>query len=85
VGYGDVELVRTPTNPDGGNQMTAVDIMPVAEATALFRKWHRPDIAALYRLAGYYRQLASSPASRSYTGRGSGRFVWRTPCWRVLA
>jgi 8-oxo-dGTP pyrophosphatase MutT (NUDIX family) len=60
VGYGDVELVGRPTNPDGGEQIVEVVVVPVEEAAALFLRWQRPDIAALYTLAHYYRHTAPS-------------------------
>lgn len=56
VGFGDVDLVGRPTNPVGGEVIAAVDVVSVDEAAALFRQWHRPDIAALYLLAHHERQ-----------------------------
>jgi 8-oxo-dGTP diphosphatase len=56
VGYGDVELAAQPTNPIGGEQVAEVAVVSVAEAAALFRRWQRPDIAALYGLADLYRR-----------------------------
>jgi ribosomal protein S18 acetylase RimI-like enzyme len=55
VGYGDVALVGQPTNPQHGEYVVAVDVFPVMEAAALFRHWQRPDLAALYVLAGRHR------------------------------
>jgi 8-oxo-dGTP pyrophosphatase MutT (NUDIX family) len=58
VGYGDVELMGRPTNPAGAEQITAVDLTSVEEASSLFRQWQRPDLAALYRLAHQERQAS---------------------------
>ncbi|MFN8660994.1 MAG: NUDIX hydrolase [Thermomicrobiales bacterium] len=51
VGYGAIELVAAPTNPPGGEEVIAVNVMPVEAAEQLFRQWQRPDIAALFRMA----------------------------------
>jgi 8-oxo-dGTP diphosphatase len=58
-GYGDVALDGPPTNPDGGEQIAEVAVVSVDEASALFRRWQRPDIAALYDLAHLSRLHAS--------------------------
>jgi 8-oxo-dGTP pyrophosphatase MutT (NUDIX family) len=61
VGFGEIALVGQPTNPVGGEQVTAVEVMPLTSAEALFWRWQRPDIAALYRLAAHCRQSAAEP------------------------
>ena len=53
VGYGQIEIVGRPTNPGGGEQFTEVAVVPVSEAAAAFRRWQRPDIAALYLQADH--------------------------------
>jgi 8-oxo-dGTP pyrophosphatase MutT (NUDIX family) len=58
VGFGEIALVGQPTNPVGGEQVTAVEVMPVTSAEAVFRQWQRADIAALYRLAANFLQSA---------------------------
>jgi 8-oxo-dGTP pyrophosphatase MutT (NUDIX family) len=71
VGYGDVDLLGPPTNPDGGEQIVDVAVVPVEEAAALFRRWQRPDIAALYALAHDYRHTAASGEPWSDRGRAN--------------
>ncbi len=51
VGFGDVELVGPPTNPPDGEPVASVALLPVTAAAALFDRWQRPDLAALYGLA----------------------------------
>lgn len=58
VGYGDVELIGAPTNPDDGEQIASVDLVSVAEAARRFIAANRPDIADLYRLAERLRGRA---------------------------
>ena len=63
VGYGDVALVGQPTNPQHGEQVAAVEVVPALAAAALFRHWQRPDLAALYLLADRQRR-EERPATR---------------------
>jgi 8-oxo-dGTP diphosphatase len=56
VGTGAVALIGQPTNPLGGEQIAAVELVPVDAAVALFREWQRPDIAVLYLLAHQLRR-----------------------------
>lgn len=56
VGCGEVALIGQPTNPDGGEEVVEVSVMPIKAAERLFRQWQRPDIAALYRLAAKTRE-----------------------------
>jgi hypothetical protein len=50
-----VQRFAWPTNPIGGEQIAAVDIVPVDAAATLFRQWQRPEVAALYLLARHQR------------------------------
>lgn len=56
VGYGDVDIVSAPLNPTGGEQVDAVDVLSVAQVANVFRRWNRPDLAALYQLASILRR-----------------------------
>jgi len=51
VGYGEVELVGKPLNPEGGEQVIAVDAVTIDEALDRFQRTGRQDIAELYKLA----------------------------------
>ena len=51
VGYGEVELVGKPLNPQGGEQVVAVDVVTIDEALDRFQRIGRQDIAELYKLA----------------------------------
>lgn len=55
VGYGDVEITGMPTNPPGGEQVAAVDVVTIEEAETWFRDWDRGDLGELYRLAAQMR------------------------------
>ncbi|MEZ4563743.1 MAG: hypothetical protein R2853_13505 [Thermomicrobiales bacterium] len=56
VGFGEIALVGSPTNPPESEDVDEVSVMPVGAAEDLFRVWRRPDIAALYRLEARSRQ-----------------------------
>lgn len=56
VAYGDVELIAQPTSPPDGEQIAAVELVPVEAAAAKFAASGRPDLADLYRLAARIRQ-----------------------------
>jgi 8-oxo-dGTP diphosphatase len=51
AGYGQVEIVDSPTNPDGGEQVVAVECASLDEAARIFIQNVRPDLAELYSLA----------------------------------
>jgi 8-oxo-dGTP pyrophosphatase MutT (NUDIX family) len=51
VGVGEVRLIATPTNPADGEQVAAVEVLPLEVAVARFTECGRPDLADLYRLA----------------------------------
>ncbi len=57
VGYGEVELVGSPTNPPDGEQVIEVACVSVEEAVRRLRtSWpDRPELAELYRLAAALR------------------------------
>ncbi|MBZ0301825.1 MAG: VOC family protein [Anaerolineae bacterium] len=55
VVYGDVELVRNPTLPPGGERVQRVDVVPVSIAAVRFRANGRRDLAELYTLAAEQR------------------------------
>ncbi|HKP52008.1 MAG TPA: NUDIX domain-containing protein [Chloroflexia bacterium] len=58
VGYGQVEIIGTPLNPEGGENIVSVECVSIEEAAHRFHETGRPDLAELYRLAAI---LASSP------------------------
>jgi hypothetical protein len=51
VGYGEVQLVGKPLNPEDGEQVIAVEVVDINEAIARFESCQRYDIAQLYKLA----------------------------------
>ncbi|ANY75344.1 NUDIX hydrolase [Paenibacillus ihbetae] len=51
VGYGDVRLAFEPLNPEGAEQVIAVETVELDEAVRRFVQNGRDDIADLYRLA----------------------------------
>jgi 8-oxo-dGTP pyrophosphatase MutT (NUDIX family) len=55
AGYGDVELVGQPQNPEGAEQIATVEIVPVEAAARRFREIGRPELAELYELAAAVR------------------------------
>jgi 8-oxo-dGTP diphosphatase len=57
VGYGQVEIIGPPLNPEGGENIVSVECVSVEKAALHFLETGRPDLAELYRLAA---ALASS-------------------------
>lgn len=51
VGYGAVEIISNPENPEGGEQVASVDFVPIEEAVQRFRDINRLELAELYQLA----------------------------------
>ena len=51
VGYGQVELSTSPTNPPDGEQIAAVECVPLKQAVANFQSCQRYDLAELYQYA----------------------------------
>ncbi|MBD8840105.1 NUDIX domain-containing protein [Paenibacillus sp. FSL K6-4396] len=58
IGYGDVELVGDPLNPEDGEQVVAVEVVETDEAIRRFRAQNRYDIAEMYQLAHMLREEA---------------------------
>jgi len=58
IGYGDVELVADPLNPEDGEQVVAVEVVEIDEAIRRFRAQNRYDIAEMYQLAHMLREEA---------------------------
>ena len=51
VGYGAVEIVGNPENPEGSEQVANVEFVPIEEAVQRFRDINRFELAELYQLA----------------------------------
>ncbi|MGO4530472.1 NUDIX hydrolase [Paenibacillus sp. 2TAF8] len=56
IGYGEVELVGEPLNPEDGEQVVLVEIVEIDEAVRRFRDQNRQDIAEMYKLAYLLRK-----------------------------
>lgn len=59
LGYGDVEIIRTPAVPTNGEQTTAVEVMPIDTAATFLAGKNKPWEADLYRLAARLRARSS--------------------------
>ena len=55
VGYGEVEVVGQPENPEGGERVVGVDLASAEEAEQRFLSVGRPELGELYRLADRVR------------------------------
>jgi hypothetical protein len=66
VGYGEVDLVATPTNPPGGEEVIEVACVSVEEANRRLLGVGRADLAELYRLAASVRDARSGGESSQY-------------------
>jgi 8-oxo-dGTP diphosphatase len=65
VGYGQVELVSKPQNPDDGEQVALVECVSIGEASQRFLSIERPDLAELYQLADLvYREKCKIARNR---------------------
>ncbi len=51
VGYGAVEIMGNPENPEDGEQVASVELVPLEEAIHRFRDINRFELAELYQLA----------------------------------
>ena len=51
VGYGAVEIIGSPENPEDGEQVTSVEFVTIEEAAQRFRSINRFELAELYQLA----------------------------------
>jgi 8-oxo-dGTP diphosphatase len=69
AGYGEVEIVGMPTNPEGGEQVVAVECVSVEEAAQYFIEQGRLDLANLYQLAAELRQSDPPPGLTLNTNR----------------
>ena len=55
VGYGAVEIIGSPENPEDGEQVASVELVPIEEAVQRFRTINRFELAELYQLAAKVR------------------------------
>ncbi len=56
VGYGAVEIIGNPENPEDGEQVASVEFVPTEEAVQRFRDINRFELAELYQLAARIRE-----------------------------
>ena len=56
VGYGAVEIIGSPENPEGGEQVASVDFVSIEEAVQRFQDINRFELAELYQLAARARK-----------------------------
>ena len=56
VGYGAVEIIGNPENPEGGEQVASVEFVTIEEAVKRFSDINRFELAELYRLAVRVRE-----------------------------
>ena len=56
VGYGAVEIIGGPENPERGEQVASVEFVPIEEAVQQFRDINRFELAELYQLAARVRK-----------------------------
>ena len=56
VGYGTVEIIGNPENPEGGEQVASVEFVPIEAAVQRFRNINRFELAELYQLAAQVRE-----------------------------
>ena len=56
VGYGAVEIIGSPENPEGGEQVASVEFVPIEKVVQRFRGINRFELAELYQLAARMRE-----------------------------
>ena len=56
VGYGAVDIIGSPENPEGTEQVASVEFVPIDEAVQRFRAINRFELAELYQLAARVRE-----------------------------
>ncbi len=56
VGYGAVEIISSPENPEGGEQVASVEFVPIEEVVQRFHAINRFELAELYQLAAKVRE-----------------------------
>ena len=59
AGYGAVEIISSPENPEDGEQVASVDFVSIKEAVERFRDINRFELAELYQLAARMRNTRS--------------------------
>ncbi|GAA3413691.1 NUDIX hydrolase [Paenibacillus hodogayensis] len=55
MGTGEVNIVTKPLNPEGGEEVVAVEVVDIEEAVKRFKEMGRSDLAELYWLAHQIR------------------------------
>ncbi|MCM3783529.1 NUDIX domain-containing protein [Neobacillus mesonae] len=60
LGYGEVNIVAKPLNPEDGEQVALVELVDIDEAVRRFESIKRYDIAEMYRLAHIMKGLKDS-------------------------
>lgn len=63
VGYGAVEIIGTPENPEDGEKVESVEFVSIREAVQRFSAINRFDLAELYQLAAKVRGTKRSQIS----------------------
>jgi 8-oxo-dGTP pyrophosphatase MutT (NUDIX family) len=58
IGTGEVKVVSNPLNPEGGEEVVAVEVVDIEEAVRRYTEIGRLDIAELYWLAHQIRSSA---------------------------
>ena len=57
VGYGAVEIIGSPENPEDGEQVAGMKFITIEEAIRRFRDINRFELAELYQLAARVREV----------------------------
>ena len=60
VGYGAVEIIGNPENPEGGEQVASVEFVTIEEAAQRFRSINRFELAELYQLTARIREAKNN-------------------------
>lgn len=60
VGYGAVEVIGSPENPEDGEQVASVEFVTIAEAAQRFRSINRFELAELYQLTARIREAKNN-------------------------
>ena len=60
VGYGAVEIIGNPENPEGGEQVASVEFVSIEKAVQRFRDINRFELAELYQLAARAREAKNA-------------------------
>jgi 8-oxo-dGTP diphosphatase len=70
VCFGEVLGAGVPENPAGAEQVTRIEILPVAEAVTFLRDAGRPELADIYALAAEIRQSPHTLIDLTIDGTG---------------